>query len=483
MRYKAIAKIVGFILMLFSVSVVGPIMVAIAHKDAGLMDFVYTGLIEIIVGGSLWLLNRNETRSLKTRDGFLVVALIWTTLCIFAALPFFFDRSSTFSFINAVFESVSGLTTTGSTIITDISRLPLSLLLYRQEIQFLGGMGIVVLAVAILPMLGIGGMQLYRAETPGPMKDAKLTPRITETAKMLWIIYLILTIACGICYWMAGMTPIDAIGEAFGTTATGGFSMHNGSFSYYHSDVIDCIAIFFMFCSGINFGLHFMAFASTDFRVYLRDIELKYFFWMVVIVSIFASVSIALLHADYTLHDSIIKGVFNVVSLLTSTGFTDGDISKWPAFVAILLILAALIGACGGSTAGGLKTIRFVLMYRMIARQINQLIHPNAVYPLKLGQQEISTQLAESMFSFTAVYIGLTIVAMLALQATGLDLTSAFSAAAISIANVGAGLGSVADNFAHLTVVAKIIIIVTMLLGRLEIFTILVLLTPSFWRD
>ena len=346
-----IIRIVGFILMLFSSSTLIPLLICFFYQDGGAHGFIATGILEAVIGFVAWFPTRKKKLTLKTRDGFLVVALIWIVLSFFASLPFIISPFVHISFTDAFFEAISGLTTTGATIFTNIDSLPHAMLFYRQELQFMGGMGIVVLAVAVLPMLSIGGMQLYRAETPGPMKDSKLTPRITETAKALWIIYVVLTIACIVAYWLAGMTFFDAVGESFGTISTGGFSMHEASFAFYNNHTIDVIAIIFMFLSGVSFALHFSALQQRKLSLYWRDLEFRYYFWIVFSVSVF-TVFVITMHQVYpTFSGDLVKGFFNVVSLATTTGFTDGNFSTWPSFIPITILFAALIGACGGSTS------------------------------------------------------------------------------------------------------------------------------------
>jgi len=477
-----IIRIVGFILMLFSSSTLIPLLICFFYQDGGAHGFIATGILEAVIGFVAWFPTRKKKLTLKTRDGFLVVALIWIVLSFFASLPFIISPFVHISFTDAFFEAISGLTTTGATIFTNIDSLPHAMLFYRQELQFMGGMGIVVLAVAVLPMLSIGGMQLYRAETPGPMKDSKLTPRITETAKALWIIYVVLTIACIVAYWLAGMTFFDAVGESFGTISTGGFSMHEASFAFYNNHTIDVIAIIFMFLSGVSFALHFSALQQRKLSLYWRDLEFRYYFWIVFSVSVF-TVFVITMHQVYpTFSGDLVKGFFNVVSLATTTGFTDGNFSTWPSFIPITILFAALIGACGGSTSGGLKVMRFILVIKQMMREMQRLIHPNGVYPIKFGDYPLSAETIEAIWGFIAVFIAIFIVLLLLLMISGLDLSTSFSAAVASLANTGAGIGTVASSFEHIPKFAKWVLSVAMLAGRLEIFTLLLLFTPDFWR-
>jgi len=482
-QYTAIIRIVGFMLMLFSTSVIVPLFICFFYQDGEFYGFLITGALEFIIGFLGWFSLRNKKPLLKTRDGFLIVALIWIVLSLFAALPFFISPLMHLSYTNAFFEAVSGLTTTGATIITDIDSLPHAILFYRQELQFLGGMGIVVLAVAVLPMLGIGGMQLYQAEKAGPLRESKLTPRITETAKALWFIYLILTFACALCYWIAGMGFFDAIGESFGTISTGGFSMHNSSFAFYHSNAILIISILFMFLGGTSFALHFTAFQMRNIFTYWKDVEFRYYVSIISIVALFTFAIITGYRVYPTIGTSLIKSLFMVVSMVTTTGFTNEQFGNWPSFIPILLMTVAIIGACSGSTTGGIKVMRFILICKQSMREIRRLIHPNGVYPMKFGSYPLDLKIIEAMWGFIAIFIASFIILLLALMATGMDLITAFSAVVDTLANVGAGLGIISTTFVDVTTAAKWILMLSMIAGRLEIFTLLLLITPVFWRN
>ena len=483
MRYSVIIRIVSYIMLLFSCSVVAPIFVSLYYHDGDVMPFAITGAIEISIGLIGWLSCRHQKQQLKVRDGFLVVTAVWLSLSLVAALPFYLSSSPHLTLINALFEAVSGLTTTGATILKHISTLPQALLFYRQELQFLGGMGIVVLAVAVLPVLGIGGMQLYRAETPGPMKDRKLTPRIAETAKALWFIYLLLTVACALSYWFAGMTLFDAIGESFSTIATGGFSLHDSSFSFYHSNLIYSIAMIFMLLSSISFAIHYSSFKQRTLKMYWKDIECRFFFWILMISAAFTIFVLLFNHVYSNLSDNIMKGLFTVVSMATTTGFTNAKFSHWPSFIPFMLMFIGIIGACGGSTAGGIKVIRFVLICKQSVRELYHLIHPEGVYPLKFGERILNDRTVQAMWGFIGMFIALFVLLTFILLATGMDLVTAFSAVVDTLANVGAGIGAVTDSFAHVGVIAKIVLMISMIIGRLEIFTVLLLFTPEFWRQ
>ncbi|MES9928564.1 MAG: potassium transporter TrkG, partial [Candidatus Thiodiazotropha sp. 6PDIVS] len=327
-----------------------------------------------------------------------------------------------------------------------------------------------------------GGMQLYRAETPGPVKDNKLTPRITETAKALWFIYLGLTLSCMLAYWLAGMEPFDAMGHAFSTVAIGGFSTHDESIGFYDSTLIEMIAVVFMLLSGINFALHFLAFRRRSLRTYFEDPEFRGYITVLFIVIVLVSIALYTMGVYSSWGESITRGLFQAVSIGTTTGFTTADYSLWPGFISILLLFSSFIGGCAGSTGGGIKVIRFLLLVKQGLREINRLIHPNAEIPIRVGGKTIPWRVVDAVWGFFALYVASFGVMYLALASTGLDLMTSFSAVGASINNLGPGLGDVGAHYASLNDPAKWILCFAMMLGRLEIFTLLVLLTPAFWR-
>jgi trk system potassium uptake protein TrkH len=482
MKPFAVQKVLGLLLTLFSMSMLPPVLVSLWYQDGAAMSFLSAFALILASGLLIWVPVYKRREDLRLRDGFLVVVLFWTVLGLSGSLPFILADNPDISVTDAIFESMSGLTTTGATVIIGIDDLPRSILYYRQQLQWLGGMGIIVLAVAVLPMLGIGGMQLYRAETPGPMKDSKLTPRITETAKALWYIYLGLTIACGLSYWLAGMTPFDAVGHAFSTVAIGGFSTHDASMGYFDNTAIDMIAVVFMLLSGVNFALHFLAWNRRMPTVYLRDSEFR--FYVVLIVTATAIVTVALYYTDTYImwSDAFTKGLFQVVSVGTTTGFTTAEFYFWPPFLEILLLFTSFVGGCAGSTGGGIKVIRFLLLIKQGLREIGRLIHPSAQMPVRMGGKTVNHRVVDAVWGFFSLYVASFTFMYLALAATGLDLMTSFSAVAACINNLGPGLGRVGASYASLHDPAKWILCFAMLLGRLEIFTLLVLLTPAFWR-
>jgi len=468
--------------MMFSVTMLPPIVFSLYYNDHSWLPFVRGFGLTLAAGVLIWLPVHRSRKDLRLRDGFLVVAAFWAVLGTFGAAPLYFADSLSLTFTDAVFESMSGLTTTGATILTGLDELPVSVLYYRQQLQWLGGMGIIVLAVAVLPMLGVGGMQLYRAETPGPVKDNKLTPRITETAKALWYVYLAFTITCMVGYRLAGMGWFDALCHAFSTVAIGGFSTHDASIGYFDSGLVDCVAIVFMFVAGINFSLHFFAWRYVSIKHYFQDPEFKAYSLMLIVLS---SIVVLTLFNYRGMSDpgrTIINGVFEAVSIATTTGFSTENFALWPAALPVLLIFSSFIGGCAGSTAGGIKVIRWLLIYKQGAREVARLVHPNAEIPVKLGNSPVPYRVVDAVWGFFSVYVVVFVAMLLAMMATGLDQVTAFSAVAATLNNLGPGLGDVTSGFMSLSDTAKWISVVGMLLGRLEIFTLLVLITPTFWR-
>lgn len=483
MHVKIVVKILGILLVLFSTTHLLPLLVSIIYADQNSAPFVLAFLATFLTGFACWIPVRRVRRDLRYRDGFLVVVLFWTVLALFGSLPLILSDRVDVSITDAIFESMSGLTTTGATLLVNLDTLPPSILFYRQQLQWFGGMGIIVLAVAIMPMLGIGGMQLYRAETPGPMKDSKLTPRITETAKALWYIYLGLTVACAAAYFFAGMSLFDAIGHSFSTIAIGGFSTHDASIGHFDSVVIEVIAMFFMLIAAANFSLHFVAFRTKSLKPYWQDSEYRFLlsiFFAFAILMVVLLVSLDLYESKtFAIH----QGLFHLVSVGTTTGFTSGGFAWWPGVLPVMVLLLSFVGGCAGSTAGGIKVMRMQLLYMQFRKEVYRLIHPNAVMSIKVGDQVIGTNVILGVGAFFAAYMFCFATIGLLLCLLGLDWITAFSAAAACLNNLGPGLGEVANNYAGLTDAAKWVLSFAMLLGRLELFTLLVLFTATFWRD
>lgn len=483
MQFTVIQRILGLLLMVFSLTLLPPALIAWTYDDGAQMAFVYSFVVTFMTGLLCWLPVMRVNKEMRLRDGFVVVVLFWTVLGIFGAWPLIISEQPQVSLTDAIFESISGLTTTGATVLIGLDSLPKSILFYRQQLQWLGGMGIIVLAVAILPILGIGGMQLYRAETPGPVKDNKLTPRITETAKALWYLYLGLTILCAIAYWLAGMELFDAVSHSFSTVAIGGFSTHDDSMGYFHSATIEAIAVVFMLLSGANFALHFSAWRRLSFRPYLQDAEFKAYVGLLGAVSAVCVVYLYIT-ATFPAFGSVLHhGIFQTVSIGTTTGFTTAAYYTWPGFLPVLLLFLSFIGGCAGSTAGGMKVIRFLLLTKQGIRELIQLVHPKAQIVVKIGNKPLDNRVIEAVWGFFSAYVAVFVMMLLALMAAGYDQVTAFSAVGATLNNLGPGLGEVGANYASLNDFSKWILCVAMLLGRLEIFTLLVLISPAFWRN
>lgn len=482
MHKTIILKVLGALLMLYSLTMLPPVLIALYYNDGGEIPFFCAFAINLASGLLCWLPAHHKHEELRTRDGFVIVVMFWTVLGISGATPFMLSNQTDMSLSDAVFESISGLTTTGATVLTQIETLPKSILYYRQQLQWLGGMGIIVLAVAILPMLGIGGMQLYRAETPGPVKDSKLTPRITETAKTLWYIYVTLTFACGLCYWTAGMSVFDAVGHAFATVAIGGFSTYDGSIGHFESASIDFICMFFMLLAGINFALHFFCWSNKSLMHYFRDPEVKCYFLFLSFIATVSTITLINFGVFDTYDETFRHALFQTVSVTTTTGFATAPFAEWPTLIGVVLIMGSFIGGCAGSTCGGIKAIRILLMYKQGLREIKRLIYPSATVTVKLGDKPVDDRVIEAVWGFVGAYIALYALLLLAILATGLDFESGFSAVAAAFNNLGPGLGSVASHYGDISDTAKWILCAAMLLGRLEVFTVLVLFTPTFWQ-
>lgn len=483
MQYRTITRIVGLLVMLFSGTMWVPGAVALIYRDGAGRAFIQTFVAALLIGVLLWLPNRTQKQPLKAREGFLIVVLFWTVLGSVGALPFLFIDKPALSLTDALFESFSGLTTTGATVLVGLDHLPKAILFYRQMLQWFGGMGIIVLAVAILPILGVGGMQLYRAEMPGPLKDNKMRPRIAETAKTLWLIYLLLTISCALALRGAGMPWFDAITHSFSTIAIGGFSTHDASIGYFNNPTINTLVALFLLISACNFGLHFALITNRRIGVYWRDPEFRIF---ILIQCTLTAICTLVLWRHELYPSSLLalnQAFFQAVSMSTTAGYTTVSIAGWPLFLPILLLCSSFIGGCAGSTGGGMKVIRVLLLSLQGSREMKRLVHPNAVYTIKLGNRMLPDRIIEAIWGFFSAYALVFIVCMLAVCATGVDEFTAFSAVAATLNNLGPGLGGVADNFNTMNDPAKWILMIAMLFGRLEVFTLLVLFTPTFWRD
>jgi trk system potassium uptake protein TrkH len=482
MNLAMVLRILGLMLMLFSLSMLPPIGVALGYQDGHVHVFVASFVVVAVIGGMLWLPVRHIQGDLRLRDGFLVVAMFWFFLALAGAIPLIVTDVPELSFTDAVFEAVSGFTTTGATVIVGLDQLPPSILYYRQQIQWFGGIGIIVLAVALFPVLGVGGMSLYKADTPGPFKDQKLTPRITQTAKALWGIYAALTAVCALAYWLAGMTPFDAIGHAFSTLSTAGFSTHDASFAHFDSAAIDAIACIFMFIGGTSYVLHFVVARGRDPRLYWRDTEFHAYFWMMAVMVVGAALYLWLEGEFRDLPTSLRHASLQVISVQTSTGYLSTGFADWPGPLPTFMMLMTLVCACAGSTSGGMKVIRWVIVFRQGVAELKRLVHPSAEIPVKLGSRTVPERVVLGVAGFFAMYFVVFAVLLFLMMLAGLDQVTAWSAVAATINNVGPGLGDVAWTFKDVPEAAKWVGSLAMLIGRVEIFALILLLTPAFWE-
>ncbi|MDP2832482.1 MAG: potassium transporter TrkG [Pseudomonadota bacterium] len=482
-KLAPVVSTLGLMLMLFSFTMLVPLAVAWLSDDGALLIYDKSIAITFASGLLLWLATRQVKRELAVRDGYLLVTLVWVVLPAFATLPLLIHLPN-LSFTDAYFETMSGLTTTGATVLVGLDNLPKSINLWRHLLVWMGGMGIIVLAVAIFPLLGVGGMQLFKAETPGPMKDTKLTPRITETAKNLYLVYVAITAACiGALMW-AGLDWFEATCHAFAAMGLGGFSTHDASVGYFNSPLVEYVLIIFMLIAGMNFATHYLAWHGKSLRVYLNDIEAKVFLllvlgscmgiaWYLWFMGVYADFWVSLRHVS-----------FNLVSMATDCGFASTDFNVWPQFATFWMLYLSCVSVSSGSTGGGIKMVRTIVTFNQALREMSKQIHPAAVLPVRLGGQVVENRIVFAVQTFVLVYCTSVLFLTLVLMASGLDLISSISGVIACINNAGPGLNVVgpAANYSPLTDFQTWVLSFTMLLGRLELFTLLVVLTPAFWR-
>lgn len=482
MKFPFTTRILGTLLMIFSFAQIFPGFLAYFFGEQEIVySFISAGFVTFLIGCFLFFLSSEKNGDLRTKDGFIITIFFWTVLGFFGSIPFYLTNLEGVSYIDSLFESISGLTTTGATVLVGLDEMPRSLLFYRQLLQWLGGMGIIVLAVAVLPLLGVGGMQLYKAETPGPLKDSKLTPRITETAKALWFVYVLMTISCSFLYKFYGMSWFDAVCHAFSTISIGGFSTHDDNFAFFENSSLRWTAIIFMVISGVNFALHYLAWTKKRLFHYFYDSEVKLYLSLITTTAIITYLTLYFSNNIYD--EMIVDSVFQAVSIGTTTGFLTSNYSNWPLFVPIMLLIAAFIGACAGSTGGGIKVIRALILIRQGSSEITKLIHPNAVVTIKFGRKSLDPRVSESVWGFFAVYVATFLILLMFLLSQSNDFLTAFSAVGATLNNLGPGLGAVSENYKDITDGSKLALCAAMLLGRLEIFTLLLLFTPAFWRN
>jgi len=481
--FLGIAPLLGLIAMMMSLSHLLPIGWSLATDDGTADSFAFSMALNAAVGYVVWLTTRRFRREPKPREGILLVVLAWTGGAAFATIPLMLEIPG-LSFTDAYFEAISGITASGATVLAGLDTLPPSINIWRAELVWIGGLGVIVLMIAILPMLGVGGRAMYRAETPGPMKDTKLTPRITETAKGLWLVYVGITAACMLAYYLAGMNGLDAVVHSFTTVGLGGFSTHDASFGHFDSPLIEAIAVVFMLLAGINFATHFLALRRRSLGPYHRDAECVPFV-AIVLASCVALAAYLWLAGTYpSFWTALRHATFNTVSVATTTGYANVDYAQWPIFVPLCMLFLTSFATCSGSTGGGIKMIRARLLFQQVHREYVALLHPNSVTRPRIAGQPLPNRIVFGVLAFLMVYIATITVSTLVLTASGLDVITAFSAVVACINNTGPGLGEVgpATTYAGLTDFQTWVCSAVLLIGRLELFTVLVVFSGVFWR-
>jgi len=483
-RALTVIHALGLMLVVFSAAYVMPLVTAFIYADdTMLLDFLLAMIWTLSIGFLMWLLTRRYKGELSIRHGYLLVVAMWTAMPAFATIPLLMTIPG-LSFTDAYFETMSGMTTTGATVLTGLDNLPPAINIWRHELNWVGGMGIIVLAVAILPLLGIGGRQLFKAETPGPMKDTALTPRIAETARNLWVVYVMITLACIASLKLAGMNWLDAVCHAFAAMGLGGFSTHDASVGYFNSPAIEFVLIVFMLLAAMNFATHFLVWREKNLKIYLRDPEAIATVALVLASCLVIAVFLWWQGTYPSFWTALRHASFNLVSIATDCGFASVDFNQWPLFAPMWMLFLSCITASSGSTGGGIKMIRTLILFKQAGREFVKLLHPAAVNPMKIGGQVVPNGVVFAVLGFIFLYFMSVVTLTFALLISGLDFISAFSAVIACINNAGPGLNQVgpAGNYAGLSDFQTWVCTLAMLLGRLEIFTLLILFTPHFWR-
>jgi trk system potassium uptake protein TrkH len=479
----SVIHVLGSMLMMFSAAYVLPVVVSIIYADGHLLDFAVAALACLGLGALVWRVTRRHKRELRSRDGFLLVTLAWVLMSATATVPLLIALPG-LTFTDAFFETMSGLSTTGATVLVGLEHLPPSINMWRAALHWYGGMGIIVLVVAILPLLGVGGMQLYKAETPGPVKNEKLTPRITETAKALWFIYVLLTVTCIVALRAAGMDWYDSVFHGFSTLALGGFSSYDASIGHYDSLAIELVLILFMVIAALNFSRHLIAWQQKSLRTYSTDSEAIAMLWLLGVSTLLVALFVWANGAYPDFLVALRHVAFNLVAVATTCGYVTQDFATWPVFAPLAMMMLSCYVCNTGSTGGGIKMFRTLVLFRQAGRELMMLVHPQAVRPVRIGGHVVQNQIVFAVLAFVVLYFGAVVVLVFALVASGLDFISAFSAVIACINNMGPGLGVVgpASNYQGLTDFQTWTCSLAMLLGRLEIFSVLVLFTPVYWR-
>ena len=481
--YYPALNALGLIIMIFGLLMSFPLIVSAALGDGATLAYDQGLFVTFVAGLLLWVATRSKRRDLRVHDGFLLVAATWVVLPIFGALPLL-AYIPDLGFTDAYFEAVSGLTATGATVLSGLEHLPISINLWRTFMHWVGGMGVIVLVVAILPLLGIGGRQLYKAEVPTPMKDSSLTPRIAETAKGLWLTYVLLTVACGFSLWWVGLEPWDAVIHAFSVAGLGGFSNRDASLGHFDSVGVELVTIGFALLAGLNYATHYLALVRRSAAPYRRDPEIPFYFGVLALSTAMLTVYLLAQGVFTDVGEALRYVAFHVVSISTSLGLATHDYTLWPMFAQIWILFLGSFVACSGSTGGGIKMMRAMILYKQVFREIVRSLHPNAVRPVRMGRNPVPENILHAVLGFSFMYMVSIVSLTLVLSAAGLELVTAFSAVVACLNNTGPGLGLVgpASNYQGLGDFHKWVLCFAMILGRLEIFTFLVVLTPTFWR-
>lgn len=481
MDFKAVIAILGLLIIFIGAAMLTAIPFSLYYSDGAVLSILISSLICLAAGVILWLIFKRYLNDLKTREGFAIVTFGWLTMSLFGSLPFIISGAIP-SVTDAIFETVSGFTTTGASILSNIEAMPAGLLFWRSMTQWIGGMGIIVLSLAILPVLGVGGMQLFKAESPGPTVD-KLKPRIRETAKVLWQVYILFSAVQTLFLLIGGMNLFDSITHTFTTMATGGFSTKNASVAHFNSPFIDIVITVFMFAAGVNFALHYRA-LNGDVKSFFRNSEFIFYASITVVAIIITSV-ILLLHGNYTnIPETLRHSSFQIVSILTTTGFVTADYELWPVAIQFILFLLMFNGGCAGSTGGGIKNMRTLILLRNGAAELRKLIHPKAIVPVRFNAKAVPQEIISNILAFFVLFISTFVFATLIMTAMGLDIVTAMGAVIASLSNIGPGLGGVGpmDNYSQIPLLGKWVLSFCMIIGRLELFTVLVIFTRVFWK-
>ena len=480
MNYKIVLHITGFLLILTGGFMLTGIPFSVYYGSNDISAILISALITAFIGFITWFYTRKIPKEITKREGYIIVTVGWIAMAAFSTLPFIIHGSIP-SFTDAFFETMSGFTTTGGSILKDVEKLPHGLLFWRSMTHWIGGMGIIVLSLAILPILGIGGMQLYQAEVAGPSKD-KLHPRVQVTAKRLWAIYVLLTGAQTILLLFGGMNLFDSLCHSFGTLATGGFSTKNLSIAYYNSPFIEYVVIFFMFLGGTNFTLHYLA-LHGKFKSYFSDNEFRFYSVFIIITVTLMTIYLSIVNSMH-IETSFRTVSFSILSILTSTGFATTDYELWAPFSSTFFLFLLLFGACAGSTSGGIKMVRYQLLIKNIIAETKKLLHPSAVIPVRQNGKAVSNDIIAKVSAFVLLYLAIFGIGSLLLSIMGVDLKCSMGSVAACMANIGPGLGMTGPvgNYSEIPVAGKWLLSLLMLLGRLELYTVLIILTPAFWK-